>query len=211
MDGVALGAHAGYGRGAFFLDAQLLGSWLRSDYTDPYFVDLVHHEPNIVSTSFRTLDLRTELGWRLDLGEQLYLEPLAGVSWVRSDSTAATVQSDDSAGGPVASLFGGYSPASLRANLGARVGFEQPMGELHLSLVGTARVWEELRGETKVRIQSVGGNGTAIDTFDGQITEVSLGVNLANASGRISGLIQATGMFGDYESLGLTAGFRYQW
>lgn len=211
MDGVILGGHARYARGRFFVDAQLLSSWLRADYTDPYYVDRVLNEVNVIGGSFRSLSGRAETGYRMQLAEAVYVEPLVGLSWVRTEAETVTVKSADSAGGPQSRLYGEDTPASLRAVVGARAGVDQRLGTLRLSLQASARLWEELRGKTRVEVSGVGAPVYAIDDFDARITELSLSANLGDASGRVSGLLEATGQFGDYESFGMTAGFQYRW
>lgn len=209
-DGVAVGLHGSYQQAAFFLDAQLLGSWLQMNYRDARFID-PSVATNALKSGIKSWDARLEMGWRLALGETVYVEPLAAVSWVRSRLDRLTLKSSDYAARPTNTVFGGSHPTSLRAGLGARLGLDRQMAGLDWRLGITARVWDELREDTVVRIETIGDTAQVRDELDGQITELSASLDVGRREGRWVGQLQATGMFGDYESLGLTAGFRYQW
>ncbi len=211
FDGITLGLHARYQQGAFHLDNQLLGSWLQADYEDGAFSNA--DDPyDALETETQGLGARLEAGWRFDLGETLYLQPLASASWERTEFDRLTILVSGDSARPTNEIFGDHTPTSLRTALGARVGLDQPLGTLRLSMMLTGRLWNELRGETPVRIRSAGPDLVVDDTFDSALSEIALGVGLGNAGGTVSGHLQVDGTFGDdYDSFGMTAGFRYQW
>lgn len=211
FDGVTLGLHARYQQGAFHLDNQLLGSWLQLDYEDAAFSSA--DDPyDALDTETQGIGARLEAGWRFDLGETLYLQPLASASWERTEFDTLTIGVPGDSNRPTNAIFGDNTPTSLRTALGARLGLEQPLGGLRLSMILTGRVWNELRGETPVRIRSAGPDLVVEDTYDSALSELALGVGIANTPGTVSGHLQVDSTFGDdYDSLGLTAGFRYQW
>ncbi len=218
FDGAAVAGHASYQSGRVYFDSQLQLSWIEMDFADPRF-EVATSQYNVLDASTQSVDARAELGVHLDLGNGLYAEPMLGASWVRTDFSEMTLYSADPAGRPSNEVFGGDTPQSLRASLGGRLGFDQRINGLHLAYLLSARYWEELQGDTKVRIRSRNPDGSAIagtetrvaDTFDSGLAELGLGVELRNASGRLNGFLQANGVFGDYESVGLTAGLRVQW
>ena len=218
FDGAAIAGHASYRAGTVYFDSQVQMSWIEMDFADPRF-DVATSEYNVLDASTQSLDARAELGLHLDLGGGLYAEPMLGASWVRTEFSEMTLYSADPAGRPTNEVFGGDSPQSLRASLGGRVGYDQRLQGWRLSYLLSARYWEELQGDTQVRVSSHNPDGSLIpgtetrvsDTFDSGLGELALGVELGDAAGRLNGYLQANSVFGDYESLGLTAGFRVLW
>lgn len=210
FDGVMLGAYASYEQGAFYWDALLSGSWLQIDYDDATLSDPT--DPfAVLKVQGSNLGVEAEAGYRITR-EALQIEPLLAVSWVRTDFDEMTVFSGNPSSRPGNTVFGGHAPSSLRAALGARASMSQALGDLQLSYRFTARVWNELQGDTKVLLRSQGPDVTVRDDFDGTLTEINLGVGLENASRSLSGSLQLNAGFGDgYDSLGVSAGFRYQW
>jgi outer membrane autotransporter protein len=203
--GAALGVHAGYETTAgLYFDSQAMMQWLEMDYLDAYF-------PTPLDDTLHTLDLRAELGWRLNLSPRLFVEPMLGASWVRSEFEAMTLLAPrDPTGRPENSVFGDGA-SSLRATAGARLYASQSLSGVQLGYGLTARYWHSLQDDTKVPIDNMGPTDVVQDTFDSGLIEVGAGVDLRNTAGNLGASLQATGFFGDYESLGLTAGLRFQW
>jgi hypothetical protein len=222
--GASIGLHADYHREGLFLDNLVQLQWLELDLTDPGFsperrgskkFGYVNLTP---STAYRnvngnagtqTLHVRSELGWRLSLGEQLYLEPLAGLSWVRAEIDEVTIQSYDRAADD--NRFFGDHADSLRATVGGRAAFTRSGARLNLRATGSLRYWQSLKDKTTVTLANAGPDLVVQDDFDGGWTEVNAGLELVSPSGRVAGQLEAQALLGDYEGYGVTAGVRFQW
>lgn len=211
FDGVSLGMHGSYTAGSLFVDAMIQNAWLQVNYNDPAFSDPAEQN-NALRTDAETLSARAEAGWRFALSDRLRLEPLAGLSWVRAEFDGLDIDSDDVAGRPDNTVFGGDASTSLRGGVGARLRFDQSLEGLRLGYSLTGRVWEEMDGETDVLIRSAGPDATVSDEFDGSFSKVVGGLELTNAAGTVSGHLNVDAVFGDdYDSTGIEAGFRYRW
>ena len=210
FDGVTAGVYAGYQGAAFFWDALLTGNWVQMDYDDIAFSDPT--DPfDALKTQAQNIGVEAEAGWRLSWSEA-YIEPLIGLSWARPEFDTMTILSKNVGARPGNQVFGDNTPSSFRGAVGARAGLQQTLGSLRADYRLTARFWNEFQGETAVRIRSIGPDLVVDDTFDSALSEIALGVGLGNAGGTVSGHLQVDGTFGDdYDSFGMTAGFRYQW
>ena len=210
FDGVTAGVYAGYQGAAFFWDALLTGNWVQMDYDDIAFSDPT--DPfDALKTQAQNIGVEAEAGWRLSWSEA-YIEPLIGLSWARTEFDTMTILSKNVGARPGNQVFGDNTPSSFRGAVGARAGLQQTLGSLRADYRLTARFWNEFQGETAVRIRSIGPDLVVDDTFDSALSEIALGVGLGNAGGTVSGHLQVDGTFGDdYDSFGMTAGFRYQW
>lgn len=211
LEGMMVGAYGSYFLGDFFVDALVSGNFLETDFDVPG-LDL-QPDSAILSTDIATLGAQVEGGWAgLQFG-RIGIEPLVGLSWVRAAIDDIEVPADD----PIrigANVQYDDDPASFRGSLGLRVSAD------NLTLLApragvsfTARVIEEFDGEAKAAIENVGPVDAPVNsTLDGTFVRLNGGLSLANASGSVSGLLNVSGEFGDdYESVGLSAGFRYQW
>ena len=224
-NGASLALHAVHRGEALFFDNLVQLQWLEMDLGDPamdttsrghynmgygyYFDPSTAYRNQTVDAATQTLHLRSELGWRLQVAEHLDVEPMVGASWVRSDiGDAALMGQDNSVPG-----YGFYGDAydSLRATVGVRVSLESPGEGLRLRYTGSVRHWLSVKDETKVRVANAGPDLVVEDDFEGGWTELTAGVGLSSESGRISGELQAHGVFGAYEGFGVTAGLQLRW
>lgn len=203
--GAALGLHAGYaGADGLWFDSQVQLQWLEMDYMDAYF-------PTTLDNATQTIDVRAELGWRLTLSDALYVEPMIGASWVRSEFDSMQIQAPlDPTGRPDGLLFGDAS-SSMRATLGGRLHYRQPVAGLQVGYTLSTRYWHSLKDDTRVTMRNAGPTVTVSDDFDAGLFEVGAGVEVSNDAGNVGATLQAHGMFGDYESLGITAGLQLRW
>jgi len=208
LEGVSFGLHGGYQTGAWFVNAAFNQAVLQIDHVVPTF-DL--GSDTDIDTEGTTQGLRVDGGLRLPLAGALYVEPLATVSWVRAAFDDLVVVSPDNV--TAATNTAVFDDAtSLRAALGARLGLGQDLGPLRVSYALTGRFWNEFDGESAVLIQSDGPDASVTNAFDGSFSEIGARISVSDGDGRVAGHLDARGGFGDgYSSVGLSAGFRYQW
>jgi len=165
----------------------------------------------ILSTRAITVGGQIEAGYRLPVfGGGAFIEPLAGLSYVRSDIRDIDIAPDDPARQGVVVEFD--DPTSLRASVGARAGVDQDFGVLRAQFSGLLRLWNEFEDETRVELINPGSTGVASDSFGGQFTEVGLGTSVFSPGGGVTGFINVGGRFGDaYQATTAAAGVRVNW
>jgi hypothetical protein len=102
---------------------------------------------------------------------------------------------------------------SQRVGLGLRGSREFTLNGVILGVSLTGRVQEELDGEATASIGNINPISPEVrDEFDGSFSEVVGGLTLTNSTGRVSGALNVGSKFGDdYDALGASASFRYQW
>ena len=209
MEGVVLGLHGGYQTDIWYLNAAYGQSFLQADHLVPTYN--LSTAGSAADTKVGTEGLRIDSGFRITLADSVHLEPLATLAWVRADVDDLVIASPDN---PLAtSNVARFDNAvSLRGALGVRVGFEMPISSLRIHYGLTGRYWNEFDGETAVSIESIGPDANLADTFDGNFLDLTGRIGISDSSGNVSGYIDARSTSGDdYSSLGLSAGFRYQW
>src|SRR5690606_21260607 len=111
IDGTTLGVYGGWWGESLTVDATLNTNLLTLQHD--------RSATEVSSTSARAVGMRTELGWRVPMGETFYLQPLANLAWVKSD-IKKVVQT-----GYEAQWWG---VDSLRAALGLRLGGDLKAG-----------------------------------------------------------------------------------
>lgn len=209
MEGTAFGVYGSYLAGDVFVDAAVTGNWLTVDADIPS-LDLFP-EGTIVSTDAQSLGAQVEAGWRWKTG-WIGVEPLVSLSYVRTSFDTIEVPASD----PIA--FGAEveydDPVSFRGGLGVRLSIEDVVPNFApTDLILTTRVVEEFDGDSAVSIVNLGPiDAPVASTFDGTFAQVTGGVTVSNTSGSASGYFNVDGTFeSNYESVGIEAGFRYQW
>lgn len=209
LEGVVLGVHGGYQTERWYLNAAYGQSFLQVDhYAETYSLSTAG---SVAGNKAGTQGLRFDGGLRLALADNLHVEPLATLAWIRADFDDLVIASPNN---PLATgntaKFG--NAVSLRGALGARIGFDHALSSLRIGYALTGRYWNEFDGETGVRIESLGSEAALSDTFDGSFLDLAGRISVSDAEGHISGYVDATSASGDdYSSLGFSAGFRYQW
>ncbi|ULQ47666.1 autotransporter outer membrane beta-barrel domain-containing protein [Flagellatimonas centrodinii] len=157
-------------------------------------------------SDYSTLGARVDVAWKLALGEALYLQPLASVSKSSTDADDMEVPND---GGSFQ-----FDGDSTRLGVGFRTGLQSRVLGLKSGVDLTARWWNESDAENETVVTIPNGNTQTplVDDFSGDFTELALGLNLSNDSGAFSGFINLKSqMADDYDMLGASAGFRFQW
>jgi hypothetical protein len=209
LEGVVFGLHGGYQTESWYLNAAYGQSFLQVDhYVDTYNLSTAGSGAD---TKAGTEGLRFDGGFRLAMSDTFTIEPIATLAWVRADIDDLVIASPDN---PLATSNTARfdNAVSLRGALGARIGFEMPISSLRIHYGLTGRYWNEFDGETKVVIASTGPDANLADTFDGSFLDLAGRIGISDSSGNVSGYIDARSTSGDdYSSLGLSAGFRYQW
>ena len=209
MEGVVLGLHGGYQTESWYLNAAYGQSFLQVDHYVPTYN--LTTAGSGADTKAGTESLLFDGGFRLALADNLHVEPLASLAWVRADFDDLVIAAPDN---PLATRNTARfdNAVSLRGALGARIGFDMPSSSLRVHYGLTGRYWNEFDGESGVAVQSVGPDTSLSDTFDGSFLDLAGRIGISDASGNVSGYIDARSTSGDdYSSLGLSAGFRYQW
>lgn len=210
LEGPSVGAYASYVNGPWFVDAAINGTWLDVRAKVPAFE--FTPASTKLTTDIETLGGQVEAGWNLAFG-RFGVTPLLGASYVSSEFDEISVPADDP------TRFGGRlmfdDPASLRGSLGIRLSADDllPGGAVRTDASLTARAVQESDGESKVTIENLGPIPANVEnTFDGSFTEVNGALSMSNQARTAVGYLNLSGQFGDdYDSLGLSAGFRYQW
>ncbi|HEX6867111.1 MAG TPA: autotransporter outer membrane beta-barrel domain-containing protein, partial [Caulobacteraceae bacterium] len=143
-------------------------------------------------------------GWRVPVGPNLSIEPLAAVSYVRT-------KLDDVEGGTGV----GYEfedATSLRASAGLRGTYETQLMGAPASFSLTGRYWNESEGENEARLIMDAGEAAITDELPSSYTEVGLGMNLFSSDGGVSGFVNVGGKFGDdYDAVNGGLGVRLRW
>lgn len=221
-DTVSIGTYGGFVAGSFYIDAALSYAWHKLDLDLP----LMRLRPDgaVLSTDARTLSGQLDAGWRIpvtDIG--LYLEPIAGLIWVRADIDDTNVQPRDALSHHRTGNILVYGrQESLRGSVGARFGGQWDWGSRVVTGDVGVRNWREFERGTEVSLGLRGDYGDDVpvvlrsppveDDFASSFTEVTLsgGIRTADHS-RALGLNLGWLSGGDYESWGINASFRYQW
>lgn len=209
LEGMHAGLYSAFTAGAFFVDAAVNGTWLDLDNDVPA-MDLTP-AGTILGTKVQSLGGRLEAGWRFG-NDRFSVEPLAGLSVVRTSFDDLNVPADDPAriGGDVA-----FDDAtSRRASAGVRLSISDvvpltPTNRISL----TARHGAEFDGEASASIANIGPDAAPVsDTFDGQFSELAATLTAANAAETVAGYLNFGVLFGDdYDRLSASAGLRFQW
>ncbi len=207
MNGILAGGYASLVHGPLFVDASVSGLWNRMDQTMP---QAQLFRDSTLKTDLNTIGAQAEAGWRFDLGVAR-IEPLVNASWVRTRPRDFKVPDNDPLAPGNQVMFD--EAVSTRAGVGLRGSTMVNTGDLAIGLSLTGRYSKEFDGEASAAIGNLNPISPVVtDTFDGNFGELVAGVSIADASGRLSGVLNIGGRKGDdYESVTASAGFRYQW
>lgn len=208
LNGASLGGYASLMAGGLFVDASVTAN--RLTLRQHALAYGLTPADTLVSTDVTSTGGQVEAGWRVPVMERLFVEPLAGVSYVRSWLGDMPIVPDDASRQGVDVEF--EDSTSLRAHLGARLGLEQDYGPVRAQYVLLGRLWNEFEGETGVILHNIGADAAVSDEFNGQFSEFGLGVNLYGLGEALSGFLNFGGKFGDdYEAESASAGIRVNW
>jgi outer membrane autotransporter protein len=196
MSGGTVGVYGTYVNGGFFLDAMAKADLLSFDTTALFLT------PGADLTNFNLL---SNVGYKFDLPSKWYIEPTAGIEYIRTDFSNQTV---------VASTFALLEDSHvLRGRFGARLGTEWITGNIRFepSVLLLGYYYFEATGAS-VALGSAGGSiilPNDAHTFRG---EVQASLNVFNLSTGVSGFVRGDLRFGDdIIGGGGKVGLRYQW
>src|SRR5690606_5651358 len=153
----------------------------------------------------RTYGFTLDTGYRFELPNSLFVEPVATLSYART-------KADDlvSIDGAVVD-FGNNE--SFRGSLGVRFGGEVVRTDHYrLEASITGRIWDEFKGQNEAGIYNAGSPLTVRDSFDSAFGEVGATVNMYSAADNWSGFVGGSYKFNsDVQSGTVRAGLRYSW
>lgn len=198
------GLYASYLAGPLFVDAVVNANRLdlRTDLPNLEFDTGVK-----LTQEVESLGAQVEAGWRVPLSEGLFVEPLAGVSYVETN-----IEDVDLPGG--AGSFGfDDSYKSVRYGAGLRLGMDAQLMGLAAGYSLTGRYWNESEGESAVSVRMPDDAVFELaDDFGGDFGELAAAVNLHSADGGLSGFVSLGGKFADdYSAVTGSAGVRLRW
>jgi outer membrane autotransporter protein len=197
ISGGTVGVYSTYVNGGFFLDAMAKADLLTFD-TTALFLPL--------SADLTNWNLLSNVGYKFDLPSKWYIEPTAGIEYIRTDYSNQTV---------VASTFALLEDSHvLRGRFGARLGTEWITANnirVEPSVLLLGYYYFEATGAS-IALGSAGGSiilPTDEHKFRG---EVQASVNLFDLSTGVSGFVRGDLRFGDdIIGGGGKVGLRYQW
>jgi hypothetical protein len=208
LDGWTGGGYASFISGGWYVDATVTGNKLELEGDVPGLN--LFPSSTMVDTALMSVGGQVETGWRFNVMEAAFVEPLAGVSHVRTRFDDLSIAADDPLRPPLVLEFD--DPTSLRGNVGARFGLDQDYGVARVQYSLLARFWNEFEDESRVVAYNTGADATMIDEFTGQYSEFGVGASLWALDGVVSGFVNVGGKFGDdYTSQTLAAGVRVNW
>lgn len=201
LQGGLYGLYGSYVSGGLFLDASVTALDL----------DMVYSMPSIVTAagstqadgSVSSIGAQIEGGWRMPLGDRSFIEPLAGVAYVKTSIDDLTVP-----GGVV--VFD--DATSLRANIGARVGHIVEFDTFKLKATALARAWNEFDGDGRTTLINGGPDILVTDQFEGVFGEVGGGLDVFSKDERVSAFVNVNYRWNeDWSETAVTLGGRYRW
>ena len=195
------GVYGSYVAGPLFIDALFNANLLdvEADIPNSGLRDL-----DRLNGQIKSMGAQIEAGWRIPVGGNLSLEPLAAVAYVKTEL-------DDVEAGTGAH-YEFEEATSLRASAGLRGVFASELMGAPASLSLTGRYWHESEDENSAELVMTGGRAALTDELPGSFTEVSGALNLFSSGGGVSGFAQVGGKFGDdYEAMDASVGVRLRW
>lgn len=202
LEGGVFGLYGTYVAGGLFVDATVSGLMLDMTYSMP----TVMAGPGMTSVSnadVTAYGARIEGGWRMPFGESAFIEPLAGVAYVRT-----SIDDLDVPGGVVS-----FDDAtSLRANVGVRLGMIAKYDTTKVKFTVLGRAWNEFDGDGETTLVNGGPDILVTDQFDGAFGEVGAGIDVFGADERFSAFVNAGYRWNsDWTDTTVALGGRYRW
>ncbi len=151
------------------------------------------------------LGAQLNAGYKFDITEQLFIEPLATLSYVRTK-----IDSDQVAGGSVDFR----DMDSLRGRLGARLGYEWMSGETTIRPFGQVAYWKEWEGDNRITLSQGGSSWSIQDKPVDGWWQFGVGLEMLNTNGFsafLRGDYSATNLKDnpEYEVAAVRAGIRW--
>jgi outer membrane autotransporter protein len=209
LRGMHAGVYTSLTQGGFYLDAVFNLTRLDVDNDVPSLAlspDTAQLETEADSTGGRL-----EAGYRFMAGP-VGIEPLAGLSWVKTQLDEIDVPADDP------TRFGGTvqfkSSTANNASAGLRLSMEDLLPNVAPTGISlTVRGIDEINGRAEVSVDNLGPiPAVTSDTLEGSYTQLTGSVNVTNPSKTLAGYVNVDVLTGDdYDSNSVSAGVRYQW
>ena len=191
--------------GPLFIDAALNGNVLDLNAE----VSNMNLDDNVnLTQTIKSVGGQLEAGWRIAAGEGVFIEPLAGLSYVRTRIKDIDVPG----GGGTFDFEDSYT--SSRVGAGLRVGMDSQLMGMTASWSLTGRYWNEFEGENAATILITNGATSTplMDDFSGGFGEIAGSINLFSDDGAVSGFVNLGGKFADgYQSVDGAIGVRMRW
>lgn len=212
LNGWSYGLYGGVRSGAMWLDAALNVNQVTMRQFLPGFQ--LEPRDTLVSNDVVSFGGQVDAGWRMTPSSAWFVEPMLGLSYVRSDVDALSVLPLDTTRAGLDLRWD--APTSLRGSLGGRFGMDRDFGVLRARFTGLVRVWNEFDGETVATIHNNAypddPDHRVTDAFDGAFTEIGFGTTVHTPGGGLSGYLNLTGRQAtDYRTFGAAAGVRLHW
>ena len=209
LEGMHAGVYASLTRGAFYLDGAIAQTWLDVQNDIPAME--LTPATALLDTRAKSLGGRLEGGWRIPVGP-VQIEPLAGLSWVKTNLEDMRVPAGDETriGGDV--RFKGVSNNNV--SYGLRLSMDNLLPTIMPTGVSlSARQIEEVHGRSEVVVNNIGPiPAVSADELDGTFTQITGSLSLSNVTRTLAGYLNVDSLFGnDVSSLGFSAGVRYEW
>jgi hypothetical protein len=209
LEGMHAGAYASLTQGGFYLDAALNLTWLDVDNDVPSLA--LSPDTAQLGTEARSTGGRLEAGYRLMLGP-VGVEPLAGLSWVKTKVDDIDVPADDP------NRFGGTvqfkSSTANNASAGLRLSLEDLLPNVAPTGISlTVRAIDEINARAETTVENLGPiPAVTSDDLEGSYTQLTGSVNVTNPSKTLAGYVNFDLLTGDdYDANSGSAGLRYQW
>ena len=194
FSGWGLSAYAQWSKGPLALGLTARGDVYELDY-DWASVDLQD------TADGRTLGLRLDAAWRIDVGSQWRVEPRASLSWTETDLDSIEAEAGEVEFGDTVSILGKAGVRVARDFTLSDGGRLQPYVGLY--------AFNEFDGDNTSKIHLVSDVIDVADVAADQWGEVVLGANLVR--GPIQVFVQGESSFGQIEGFTARFGARFNW
>ena len=192
--GGTVGGYGTYINGGWFADLILKADLLSLNATDVGFAQ---------SANLTNYGVATRVGYKIDLPNKYYVEPTAGLEYVRTvfDTNTALTST-------TLALNNG---SAVRGKIGARVGTEWISDQLRIEPSLVAYAYSDMSVSNGALF--VGGGGISLPTDQGKVRgEIQGSVNFFDLKTGWSGFLRGETRFGEnLLAYGGKGGLRYQW
>ena len=162
------GAYLTYLNGPAFVDGMVKVEWVDGGFHQP------GPPPVTAEISGTNIGAQLNAGYRFDVTERVFFEPIGTLSYVRSnlDTTSVYNGSVDFDDGD-----------SFRGRLGAQFGLNWMSGDTTIRPFGAVSLWHEFEGDNSVTLNSGGSSWSIADNAVEDWWQFGLGVEVVNANG----------------------------
>lgn len=172
-----VGAYVTYLEGPAFIDVMFKAEFLDGEFRNPGPL------PVMAKLSGSNLGVQLNAGYRADVTENMFIEPVATLSYVGTSLDSTSVYSG---------TVGFDDATSLRGRLGVQFGLDWMSDDTTIRPFGALSYWHEFEGDNVTTLTSGGLPWSITDSAVDGWWQFGLGLELANANG-FSGFVR-----GDY-------------